>query len=106
MGAVAVSWIFGWGVIGKGFLNRMCIFVDTCHVLIHIRFASSVFSLFDSPIHVDERAEVDMSLHSAILPGFLRAAGEEIGWRCYLLPCLLQNYSVFHALLLRYVFKC
>ncbi|XP_053400997.1 uncharacterized protein LOC123550716 [Mercenaria mercenaria] len=31
------------------------------------------------------------------LSGFLRAAGEEIGWRCFLLPCLLDRYSVFTA---------
>ncbi|KAL4234639.1 hypothetical protein ACF0H5_006280 [Mactra antiquata] len=31
------------------------------------------------------------------LSGFLRAAGEEIGWRCYLLPCLLDRFSVLPA---------
>ncbi|XP_064612012.1 uncharacterized protein LOC135475964 [Liolophura sinensis] len=30
--------------------------------------------------------------------GFLRAAGEEIGWRCYLLPCLMNSMSPFMAL--------
>ncbi|WAR13212.1 hypothetical protein MAR_027392 [Mya arenaria] len=25
--------------------------------------------------------------------GFLRAAGEEVGWRCFLLPCLLDVYN-------------
>ncbi|XP_070575921.1 uncharacterized protein [Ptychodera flava] len=30
--------------------------------------------------------------------GFLRAAGEEIGWRCYLLPCLMSSYTTPIAL--------
>lgn len=34
------------------------------------------------------------------ISGFLRAAGEEIGWRCFLLPCLLDNYSNTNALFL------
>ncbi|XP_022082229.1 uncharacterized protein LOC110974727 isoform X2 [Acanthaster planci] len=30
--------------------------------------------------------------------GFLRASGEEVGWRCFLLPCLLDTYSPASAL--------
>ncbi|XP_060587260.1 uncharacterized protein LOC132742797 isoform X2 [Ruditapes philippinarum] len=33
--------------------------------------------------------------------GFLRAAGEEIGWRCFLLPCLLDRFSVLTAFTIR-----
>ncbi|XP_076109189.1 uncharacterized protein LOC143078098 [Mytilus galloprovincialis] len=38
--------------------------------------------------------------NSDIIKCFLRAAGEEIGWRCYLLPCLLSMYSPTLALLI------
>ncbi|XP_071785889.1 uncharacterized protein [Asterias amurensis] len=30
--------------------------------------------------------------------GFLRVAGEEIGWRCYLLPCLMESFTPSQAL--------
>ncbi|KAK3086883.1 hypothetical protein FSP39_024858 [Pinctada imbricata] len=34
------------------------------------------------------------------ITGYLRATGEEIGWRCYLLPCLLWHFSPPVALLI------
>ncbi|OWF42035.1 uncharacterized protein LOC110461650 isoform X2 [Mizuhopecten yessoensis] len=34
------------------------------------------------------------------ITGFLRAAGEEIGWRCYLLPCLMSHFTPQMALLI------
>lgn len=37
--------------------------------------------------------------HNAVnIMGFLRASGEEIGWRCFMLPCLLSVYSPSVAL--------
>ncbi|KAL3858586.1 hypothetical protein ACJMK2_008858 [Sinanodonta woodiana] len=30
--------------------------------------------------------------------GYLRAAGEELGWRCYLLPCLMARYEPLLAI--------
>ena len=35
------------------------------------------------------------------LPGFLRAAGEEIGWRSFLLPCLMTVFDPTMSILLR-----
>jgi uncharacterized protein len=35
-----------------------------------------------------------------LFAGFTRAAGEELGWRCWLLPQLLTQFSPLHALLL------
>lgn len=28
------------------------------------------------------------------ISGFLRAAGEEVGWRCFLLPCLMNRFTI------------
>ncbi|KAL5021630.1 hypothetical protein ScPMuIL_000785 [Solemya velum] len=36
--------------------------------------------------------------HNKSVWGFVRAAGEEIGWRCFLLPCLMSRYSPCSAL--------
>jgi hypothetical protein len=35
-----------------------------------------------------------------LLSGFFRAAGEEIGWRCFLLPQLMEHYDKFTATLI------
>ncbi|XP_033755469.1 uncharacterized protein LOC117338291 [Pecten maximus] len=34
------------------------------------------------------------------ITGFIRAAGEEMGWRCYLLPCLMSQLTPQVALLI------
>ncbi|CAD5117119.1 DgyrCDS5928 [Dimorphilus gyrociliatus] len=34
------------------------------------------------------------------IKNFLRASGEEIGWRCLMLPCLINKYGRFEALLI------
>ena len=37
------------------------------------------------------------------LSGFLRAAGEELGWRSFLLPCLMTTFDPTMSILIRYV---
>ncbi|XP_055958945.1 uncharacterized protein LOC126829292 [Patella vulgata] len=38
--------------------------------------------------------------NNVFAPAFMRAAGEEIGWRCFMLPCLMSYYSPGVALLI------
>lgn len=45
-------------------------------------------------------ANTNTAVHShnrALLEGFVRAAGEELGWRCYMLPRLLASFSLAEA---------
>ncbi|XP_038069600.1 uncharacterized protein LOC119738740 [Patiria miniata] len=47
----------------------------------------------------DQRSsEVKKSMSRREIWGFLRASGEEVGWRCFLLPCLVEMYSPADAL--------
>ena len=55
-----------------------------------------------SVLCLDERAEVEDTTGD-LVTGFLRAAGEELGWRCYLLPALIQHYGTLPALAIRYI---
>ena len=34
-------------------------------------------------------------------PGFLRAAGEELGWRSFLLPCLMTMFDPTMSMIIR-----
>ncbi|KAH3778794.1 uncharacterized protein LOC127844584 [Dreissena polymorpha] len=70
-------------------LVQMCVKVSS-----HIGWAQKV-EMRASAIHGHNRNYVS---------GFMRAAGEEVGWRCFLLPCLVQRYSTNQAILICGVF--
>ncbi|XP_060066214.1 uncharacterized protein LOC132546513 [Ylistrum balloti] len=104
-GAMSLAFVdyvsaFLWQIIGRQSFYTSVIFSGMAIVMTYVLVYGCVglgvslgWAVKTKPAPLPARNPVSIT-------GFLRAAGEEIGWRCYLLPCLMAYFTPQIALLI------
>ncbi|KAK3607376.1 hypothetical protein CHS0354_022537 [Potamilus streckersoni] len=82
--AVGIDTVIDSIVFSAASVVIVCLLIGCCVILTLGMGWASIAEGQQSGIHEHNKH---------FLAGYIRAAGEELGWRCYLLPCLMARYE-------------